>query len=114
MPTILIVEDEDDLRLLMRLLLGREPYDLLEAATGAAAAELWSSADLILLDLRLPDIDGLELLRGMADNSTPVIAVSAHSEGHLRAAAIEAGCKEYVAKPFTASELLDVVRANLP
>ena len=63
MPTILIVEDEEDLRLLMRLSLSREPYTFLEAATGADAAELWSSADLILLDLRLPDTDGLDLLR---------------------------------------------------
>jgi CheY-like chemotaxis protein len=63
MPTILIVEDEEDLRLLMRLSLSREPYTFLEAATGAEAAELWSKADLILLDLRLPDTDGLDLLR---------------------------------------------------
>ena len=114
MATILIVDDEDDIRLLMRLVLSKEPYDFLEAATGAEAAQLWASADLILLDLRLDDIDGLELLRRFADKSTPVIAVSAHSAGHHRAAAIEAGCTDYLSKPFAVSELLAVVRANLP
>jgi len=83
MPTILIVEDEEDLRLLMRLSLSREPYTFLEAATGADAAELWSSADLILLDLRLPDTDGLDLLRELGTTKAPIIAVSAYSADQL-------------------------------
>jgi len=114
MTTILIVEDEDDLRLLLRLSLGSEPYELIEAATGAEAVELWPKADLVLLDLRLPDIDGLDLLRGIVESSAPVIAVSAHSEGHLRAAALEAGCRDYLTKPFTTPELINAVRAVLP
>ena len=114
MAIILIVEDEEDLRLLLRLSLSSESYTFLEAATGAEAAVLWSSADLILLDLRLPDIDGLDLLRGIGNRTAPVIAVSAHSTSHYRAAAIEAGCADYLTKPFTATELLDAVRASLP
>jgi two-component system, OmpR family, KDP operon response regulator KdpE len=114
MATILIIDDDDDLRLLLRLTLGRASYTVLDAATGAEAAELWPSADLILLDLRLPDIDGLDLLRGIGNRTAPVIAVSAHSAGHRRAAAIEAGCADYLTKPFTATELLDAVRASLP
>ncbi len=114
MTTILIVEDEDDLRLLLRLSLGNEPYEFLEAATGAEAVELWPHADLVLLDLRLPDIDGLDLLRGIVDRTAPVIAVSAHSEGHLRAAALEAGCQDYLTKPFTTPELITAVRALVP
>lgn len=114
MPTILIVEDEEDLRLLMRLSLSREPYTFLEAATGADAAELWSSADLILLDLRLPDTDGLDLLRELGTTKAPIIAVSAYSADQLGRAAMEAGCVDYLTKPFTASELVETVRAFMP
>ena len=114
MATILIVEDEEDLRLLLRLSLSSESYTFLEAATGAEAAALWSSADLILLDLRLPDIDGLDLLRRLGSKGVSVIAVSAHSAGHLGAAAVEAGCVGYLTKPFTTAELLETVRAALP
>lgn len=114
MATILIVEDEEDLRLLLRLSLNSEAYTFLEAATGDEAAELWSNADLILLDLRLPDIDGLDLLRRLGTKGAPVIAMSAHSAGHLGPDAMEAGCVAYLAKPFTAAELLATVRAALP
>jgi len=113
MATILIVEDEEDLRLLMRMLLRNEPHQILEAATGAEAAELWPRADLVLLDIRLPDIDGLDLLRGRDNQSTPVIALSAHSAGDLRAAALEAGCVDYLTKPVASSELLDAIREHL-
>jgi len=114
MPTILIVEDEEDLRLLMRLSLSREPYTFLEAATGAEAAELWSSADLILLDLRLPDTDGLDLLRELGTTKAPIIAVSAYSADQLGLEAMEAGCVDYLTRPFTASELVETVRAFMP
>lgn len=114
MATILIVEDEEDLRLLLRLSLGSEPYTFLEAATGAEAAELWSSADLILLDLRLPDIDGLDLLRELGNGNAPIIALSGYSVQQLGPDAMEAGCVAYLKKPFTASELLDTVRAFMP
>jgi two-component system KDP operon response regulator KdpE len=114
MATILIVEDEEDLRLLLRLTLSREPYTFLEAASGAQAAELWTSADLILLDLRLPDADGLDLVRDLGSTSAPIIAVSAYSADQLAAAAMEAGCSGYLTKPFTAKELRDAVRALLP
>jgi DNA-binding response OmpR family regulator len=114
MATILIVEDEEDLRLLLRLTLSRDSYTFLEASTGAEAAPLWSRADLILLDLRLPDTDGLDLLRALGSSGVPVIAVSAYSADQLGAEAMEAGCVDYLTKPFTASELLDAVRAVLP
>jgi CheY-like chemotaxis protein len=140
MATILIVEDEDDLRLLLRLSLMSEPHQILEAATGAEAAEQWSSADLILLDISLPDIDGLDLLRGTRDNAASVddaasvngatvngasvngasvkgakvIAISAHAGADFRAAAIEAGCVDYLTKPFRPTELLEAIRGHLP
>ena len=114
MATILIVEDEEDLRLLLRLSLSREPYTFLEAATGAEAAALWSSADLILLDLRLPDIDGLDLLRELGSAAAPVIALSGYPADQFGPDAIETGCVAYLKKPFTAAALLDTVRAALP
>jgi two-component system KDP operon response regulator KdpE len=106
----LIVEDEDDIRLLLSLSLRSEPYHILEAATGAEAAEQWSRADLILLDIRLPDIDGLDLLRRLGNKTARVIALSAHSADDLRAEAIEAGCLDYFTKPFTPAKLLDAIR----
>jgi two-component system KDP operon response regulator KdpE len=111
--TILIAEDEDDIRLLLRLSLRSEPYRILEAATGAEAAEQWSRANLVLLDIRLPDIDGLDLLRRLGSKTAPVIALSAHSEADQRAAAIEAGCVDYFTKPFTPAKLLDAIRTHL-
>ena len=113
MTTILIVEDEEDLRLLLRLTLSGEPYTFLEAGTGAEAVDLWSSADLILLDLRLPDIYGLDLLHKLG-NAAPVIALSAYSSDQLGVDAVEAGCVSYLTKPFTATELRDAVRTFLP
>lgn len=114
MATILIIEDEEDLRLLLRLSLSGEAYEILEAATGGEGAALWPSADLVLLDIRLPDINGLDLLRSLPLTATPVIAMSAHAGREIRAAAIEAGCVEYLTKPFTPTELTDAIRAHLP
>jgi two-component system, OmpR family, KDP operon response regulator KdpE len=113
MATILIIEDEEDLRLLLRLTLSGEGHQILEAATGAAGAALWSDADLVLLDIRLPDINGLDLLRGLPVSATPVIAMSAHAGRDIRAAAIEAGCVEYLTKPFTPTELSGAIRTHL-
>jgi len=114
MTTILIIEDEDDIRLLLRLSMRKETYTILEAATGAEASELWSKADVILLDIRLPDVDGLDLLRRLGNKTARVIALSAHSAGDLQAAAIEAGCVGYFTKPFTPAKLLESIRAQIP
>lgn len=114
MATILIIEDEEDLRLLLRFTLGGEGHQIVEAATGAAGAALWSDADLVLLDIRLPDINGLDLLRSLPVTATPVIAMSAHAGRDIRDAAIEAGCVEYLTKPFTPTELSGAIRAHLP
>lgn len=113
MTTILIVDDEDDLRLLLRLSLRGEPYKIVEAATGAEAAERWPGADLILLDLRLPDIDGLDLVRRLRSTKAPVIAMSAYAGGNTRASAIQAGCAGYLTKPFTPTEFINAVHEHL-
>lgn len=114
MATILIIEDDEDLRLLLRLSLSGEDYVILEAATGSAGVALWPSADLILLDIRLPDINGLDLLRSLPVIATPVIAMSAHADRATSAAAIEAGCVDYLTKPFAPTELIDAIRTHLP
>jgi len=113
MATILIIEDEADLRLLLRLSLSGEDHVILEAATGAAGLALWSGADLVLLDIRLPDINGLDLMRSLPPQSTPVIAMSAHAGREISASAIEAGCVEFLTKPFTQTQLTDAINRNL-
>lgn len=113
MATILIIEDEADLRLLLRLSLAGEAYVILEAATGAAGAALWPDADLVLLDIRLPDVNGLDLVRSLPATETPVVAMSAHAGRETRAQAIEAGCAAYLTKPFTSEELYDTIRTHL-
>jgi two-component system, OmpR family, KDP operon response regulator KdpE len=113
MATILIIEDEDDIRLLLRLSLRGEGYEILEAATGADAAVHWSDADLVLLDIRLPDVDGLDLLRSLPATAAPVIAMSAHAGDEMRTAALQAGCVEYVRKPFVSAQFAETIRAHL-
>jgi len=113
---ILIVDDEPSIRTLLRATLARAGYGIAEAAT---AREAISSAaidkpDLILLDLGLPDRDGLELiaiLRGEA--SIPVIVVSAREDSEQKIAALDLGADDYVTKPFDTSELLARIRASL-
>lgn len=113
MATILIIEDEADLRLLLRLSLSGEDHVILEAATGAAGLALWTRADLILLDIRLPDTNGLDLMRSLPQHATPVIAMSAHAGRDIAASAIEAGCVAYLTKPFTQAQLTDTINRNL-
>ncbi|MGQ0430842.1 MAG: response regulator [Microthrixaceae bacterium] len=113
MATILIIEDEADLRLLLRLSLRGEDHAILEAATGADGLALWPLADLVLLDIRLPDTNGLDLMRSLPPQTTPVIAMSAHAGNDISASAIEAGCVEYLTKPFTQTQLTDAINRYL-
>jgi DNA-binding response OmpR family regulator len=107
-PTILICEDEDLLRELVRVSLGPD-YRFLEAADGREALALVEEEppDLVLLDLMLPGMTGLEVLRALRENartaSTPVAAISAWT--YLEAEAIEAGADRFVPKPFDPGEL---------
>ena len=112
--TVLVVEDEEDIRDLLRRYLERAGLAVLVAGTGAQAlGELGRSApDLVLLDLGLPDIDGTEVLRA-AVPGTPVVVLTARTSPADRIAGLGAGAADYVVKPFSPTELVLRVLAVL-
>jgi CheY-like chemotaxis protein len=105
-PTVLLVEDTEDNRFMMRRLLEMAGYRVIEAMNGEEAVTLAKaeSPQLILMDLSLPVIDGLaatRLIRKLPKfKSIPIIAVSAHDTSDFQAEAIDAGCNSYVTKRF--------------
>lgn len=106
-PTVLLVEDSDDTRLLLRRFLESKGYSVIEAADGreGVKAARRHRPDLVVMDLNLPALDGLsateQILGCGADcGKTPVIAVTAHDTYGIREAALEAGCCEYLTKPL--------------
>jgi two-component system, OmpR family, KDP operon response regulator KdpE len=115
-PTILVIEDEPQMRRFLRALIGSHDYRLLEAESGREALALASShdPDLIILDLGLPDTDGLDLvteLRGWTQ--TPIIVVSARGREQDKVLALDRGADDYLTKPFGSQELLARVRVAL-
>lgn len=113
---ILIVEDEPAIRSVLRVVLAKEGYKLIEAETGARA-EIEARShkpDLLLLDLGLPDVDGLTVIRRVrAWSPVPIIVLSARTMEDQKIAALDAGADDYITKPFSAAELLARVRAGL-
>ncbi len=108
---ILLVEDEDAIAEPLADGLRREGFEVVHAATGRAALEA-SEADLVLLDLRLPDIDGLDVCRRLREHSTvPIIIVTARGEEADRVVGLELGADDYVVKPFGLRELIARIRA---
>ena len=109
--TVLLVEDTEDNRFMMRRLLEMAGYRVIEAMNGEEAVKLAESdrPNLILMDLSLPVIDGLaatRLIRKLPDfDAIPIIAVSAHDTSDFQSEAIEAGCNSYVTKPIDFNEL---------
>jgi DNA-binding response OmpR family regulator len=114
MRTVLVVEDERDLRELLRRYLERAGLSVLTAATGAEAIHLTEQVrpDLVLLDLGLPDIDGAEVLPIAARNSS-VIVLTARSSVRDRIAGLQLGADDYVVKPFSPAEVVLRVQAVL-
>src|SRR3984893_19119852 len=116
MHQILIIEDEPAIRSVLRVLLAKEGYKVIEAET-AARAEIEARShkpDLLLLDLGLPDTDGLTVVRHVRPWSpVPIIVLSARTMEDQKIAALDAGADDYVTKPFSAPELLARVRAGL-
>jgi two-component system KDP operon response regulator KdpE len=113
---ILIVDDEPPIRRLLRTSLTAHDYRTLEAATGAEAlsAVRHHRPDLVLLDLGLPDIDGLELIGHFRRESrVPIVVLSSRGDELAKVAALDGGADDYVTKPFGAEELLARIRAAL-
>jgi len=113
--TVLLVEDTEDNRFMMRRLLEMAGYQVIEAMNGEEAVKLarTESPHLILMDLSLPVIDGLaatRLIRKLPEfEAIPIIAVSAHDTSDFQSEAIEAGCNSYVTKPIDFNELEELI-----
>jgi two-component system, OmpR family, response regulator RegX3 len=108
---ILIVEDEDAIAVPLAEGLEREGFETERVATGGAALEA-GEADLVLLDLRLPDMDGLDVCRELRSRSAvPIIVVTAKGEEVDRVVGLEVGADDYVVKPFGLRELVARIRA---
>lgn len=114
--TILIIEDEQPIAHVLSTVLTANGYHILQARTGSSARSIISShcPNLILLDLGLPDIDGMELLSWLRDwSGIPVLIVSAREEESEKVKALDLGADDYITKPFGTSELLARIRAAL-
>lgn len=113
---ILLVEDEKNIRSLVKTMLESAGYQVIEANTCQSAQTLYQSyiPDLIILDLGLPDRDGRHLLRFVREQSiTPIIVLSARTEEKDKVDALDMGANDYVTKPFGSAELLARVRSAL-
>ena len=118
--TILVVEDYEDTSLAMRLALEDRGYRIIEASDGVSAVELAERErpDIILMDLNLPIMDGLEATKRIRSNpemlETVVVAVTAHSDHDYRSRALAAGCNAFVTKPIDFEWLNELLTNLLP
>ena len=115
-PKILVIDDEPPIRKLLRMGLSTQNYEVLEAANGKAGLELLAQKpDLVILDLGLPDIQGLELLRTIRSRNegVPIVVLSSRGDEAGKVQALDLGADDYVSKPFGMDELLARMRAAL-
>jgi two-component system cell cycle response regulator DivK len=117
--TILLVEDFDDTRLMMKLWLVRNGYRVLEAETGEEAISVAQRElpDLIIMDVMMPGMNGLDATQRIREyqplRRTPIVAISAYGADEYRSLAIEAGCNEYVSTPFEPNALAKLIEGLL-
>ena len=114
-PLILVVEDDGTVRNLIATTLKSNDYRFLTAADGEAAIAAASTRqpDIVLLDLGLPDMDGVEIIRRIRSwSQMPIIVISARSEDGDKIAALDAGADDYLTKPFSVAELLARLRVT--
>lgn len=113
---ILLIEDEGNIRTLVQTILEANDYQTLTCATCSQGLLMFSShlPDLVLLDLGLPDADGMEFIKTVRENSTvPIIILSARTRESDKVEALDLGANDYVTKPFGTSELMARIRAAL-
>jgi len=110
---VLVVDDEPPIRKLLRLGLGTQGYEILDAPSGKAALELIAQKpDLVILDLGLPDLEGVEVIGGLRGwSKAPIIVLSGRAESTDKVEALDAVADDYVTKPFGMDELLARMRA---
>lgn len=116
MNTLLLIEDDDQIRLALRLALEDEGYEVRDAPDGRSGLAAFHSSepDLVLLDLRLPDMSGFEVCRALrAMSIVPIIMVTAQTASEDMIAGLEAGADDYVTKPIVPKELAARIRAHL-
>jgi two-component system KDP operon response regulator KdpE len=115
-PTILVIEDEQSLQKFLRVTLAAQGYRVVEALTGEAGlrSAAMDQPDLVILDLGLPDIDGVHVTRRLREwSAIPIIVVSARGKEDDKVVALDAGADDYRTKPFGVAELLARVRVAL-
>jgi two-component system, OmpR family, KDP operon response regulator KdpE len=113
---VLVIDDEPPIRKLLRMGLSTQGYRVIEAADGQSALDhMREKPDLVILDLGLPDMQGLELLRTMRtrDEDVPIVVLSSRSDESAKVQALDIGADDYVTKPFGMDELLARIRAAL-
>src|SRR5437870_3010918 len=114
--TIMVVDDFDDTRLMMKLWLEKKGYRILEAENGDEAVGLADRErpDLIIMDIEMPHADGLDATRRIREHQAlreiPIVAVSAYGADEYRGRALAAGCNEYVSTPFEPAALEELIR----
>jgi CheY-like chemotaxis protein len=119
LPKILLVEDFDDTRLMMKMWLEKRGYRVIEAETGEEAITLAQreAPDLIIMDVMMPGMNGLDATQQIrqyqALRHTPIVAVSAYGADEYRRLALEAGCNEYVSTPFEPIALATLINSLL-
>jgi two-component system KDP operon response regulator KdpE len=115
-PSVVLIEDEPQIRRFLRATLGGQGYRLYEVGTGAdALVEVAQrQPDVVILDLGLPDMDGLEVICRLREwSAVPIIVLSARGQERDKVGALHAGADDYVSKPFSAGELLARLRVAL-
>jgi two-component system KDP operon response regulator KdpE len=113
---VLVVDDEPPIRKLLRMGLGTQGYQIVEATNAKSALELLADKpDLVVLDLGLPDMQGLDLLRAIRgrDDKVPIVVLSSRGDEATKVEALDLGADDYVTKPFGMDELLARMRAAL-
>jgi two-component system KDP operon response regulator KdpE len=113
---VLVIDDEEPVRRFLRVALGGQSYRVIEAATGKDGITVVAvrKPDVIILDLGLPDLDGVEVTRRLRQTTqTPVLILSVRGSENDKIAALEAGADDYLTKPFGIGELLARLRAAL-
>lgn len=118
MTKILVVEDNPDNAFLAKKILEHFSYEVVIAENGQTGIEKFKEGgiDLVLMDLSLPDMEGLDVAKEILGNSekkVPIVALTAHTGDDLTQKVIDAGCMGYLSKPFEPKQLAEIVRKNL-